>query len=326
MQGSHGQSPPGAQQPPPARHPPTPVRRSAEQAAPEAPARQPGAGRRLLAHTLRLAWWREIALIVAGYMIYTEIRNSVPHHEASAVSRALEVMRIERALRIGHEASVNTWVTAHEWLAVAMNYYYATMHFAVTIIVAIWAYKRAPAVARRLRTAWYSMNLLALLGYAFLPLAPPRLVPHAGFIDTVVVYRTWGSWGSESVSDASNQYAAMPSMHIGWSVWCAVVIILLARRRIRWLAVLYPLATLAVIIGTANHFLLDAGGGLVALCGGFLLARLLHRRPFLDTEDDHPLRGRHRRAGRGDAGAVYPDQSDQNARSTTDRAASAHPR
>jgi hypothetical protein len=73
----------------------------------------------------------------------------------------------------------------------------------------------------------------------------------------------------------SNQYAAMPSMHIGWSVWCGLTIFMLAKSRwAKTLAVLYPLLTLTVIVATANHFWLDAVGGLICLGCGFLVARL----------------------------------------------------
>ena len=95
-------------------------------------------------------------------------------------------------------------------------------------------------------------------------------------------FHTWGSWGSKSVSKDANLYAAMPSMHIGWSLWVAIVVVLLARRTwVRVLGALYPIGTLFVIIGTANHFFLDAIGGVVACLGGILLARLLTRRRVL---------------------------------------------
>jgi hypothetical protein len=103
-----------------------------------------------------------------------------------------------------------------------------------------------------------------------------------GFVDTVVSFHTWGSWGSSGIDSASNQFAAMPSLHIGWSLWCAIVVARLAHRRwVRLAAAVYPLATLFVIVGTANHFVLDAVGGAVAVGLGFLVERLLSgRSPF----------------------------------------------
>src|SRR5204863_485542 len=83
-----------------------------------------------------------------------------------------------------------------------------------------------------------------------------------GYIDTVVVHGTWGSWGSSGVDSASNQFAAMPSLHIGWSVWCALAVIHLAPRLwVKVLGALYPCVTLLVIVATANHFVHDAVRG-----------------------------------------------------------------
>ena len=80
------------------------------------------------------------------------------------------------------------------------------------------------------------------------------------------------------MQDISNQYAAMPSMHIGWSTWCAVAMWPLLRRRWqRAVVFLYPLATLFCIIVTANHFWIDGLGGLVCFAVGTLAGWGLHR-------------------------------------------------
>ena len=231
----------------------------------------------------RRTWYFEVVLILAGYFIYSWVRGLVEGHKTAAYDRAYDVIRIERWLGIFHEKEINHFVARQHWLAYVCNYWYAIMHFLVIIVVGIWVYRSHPAWARQLRTAWYLMNVVALLGFAFIPLAPPRLLDQKyGFIDTVVDFHTWGSWGSKSVSKDANLYAAMPSMHIGWSLWVAITVVLLARRTwVRVLGALYPVATLFVIVGTANHYFLDALGGVVACLGGILLARLLTRQRVL---------------------------------------------
>jgi len=227
-------------------------------------------------------WLYEIAVILIGYCLYTLIRNSVTAAEGDAIKHAHEVVSIEQGLRLYHEHILNTFVANNAWLAYICNYYYATLHFAVTIGVGIWLYRRHPLHARQLRTAWYLMNCVALFGFAFYPVAPPRLLPNGHFTDTVVSFHTWGSWGDQSVSSHSNLYAAMPSMHIGWSLWVAIAVVFLARRTwVRVLFGLYPVATLFVIIGTGNHYWLDAVGGAAACLVGLALARLITRRPVL---------------------------------------------
>jgi hypothetical protein len=200
--------------------------------------------------------------------------------QSTAVHRGHQIVDLERTLHIFHEQSVNAWVAGQHWLAYICNYYYATLHFVVTIGVGVWVYRKHPWYARRLRNAWYLMTLYALIGFAFFALAPPRLLGGGfGFIDTVVKFHTWGSWGDGSVASHSNQYAAMPSMHIGWSLWCGLVLWHLAKHRwVRILGLLYPLATLFVIIGTGNHYFADAVGGVVACALGFGTQRLLSRK------------------------------------------------
>ncbi|HEV7209068.1 MAG TPA: phosphatase PAP2 family protein [Mycobacteriales bacterium] len=240
-------------------------------APPEAAARVP---------TRRLRWWHEVLLIAVGYAIYTVIRDQVPIEESSAFGHARDLEGLERRLGLFHEHGLNTWLAAHHSLVIVANYWYALAHFAVTGAIAVWVLWKHPQHARPLRLAWYSMNVAALVGFALYPLAPPRLMP--GFIDTVVQFDTWGSWGSHGVDAASNQFAAMPSMHMGWSTWCAVVVVVLARRWwVKLLAVSYPVITLLVIVGTANHYFLDVAGGLGALAIGFGVQRLITRRaPF----------------------------------------------
>jgi hypothetical protein len=206
----------------------------------------------------------------------------VPDHERAAFRRAATVLNVEHHLHLGIEKSLNAFVAARDVLAYACNYYYATMHFVVTIGVMVWLYRSHPLRYRSLRTVLLATNVIALIGFWLYALAPPRMLGSRGFVDTVVSFHTWGSWGSSGVDSASNQFAAMPSLHIGWSLWCAIVLYRLARRRwVRAAAVVYPLATLFVIVGTANHYLVDALGGVLVLALGFGVERLLSgRSPF----------------------------------------------
>ncbi len=214
--------------------------------------------------TARLA--AELALIAAGYTCYTLLRNAVPTHEPAARLRADELLRWESAAHLDPERTLNTALAGLRPLAVAADYYYATAHFLVVIAVALWAARRAPGAARRLRAVFYTLNALGLAGFWLFPLAPPRLLTGYGFIDTVVAFHTWGSWGSTSVDAASNQFAAMPSLHVGWALWCTLTVWTLTRSQLaRLLAAGYPVLTALVVLGTANHYLLDVAGGALAL-------------------------------------------------------------
>jgi hypothetical protein len=224
-------------------------------------------------------WWEEIAFVVLAYWLYSLVRNTVPTHELAAFHRARDILGFERSLHIDIERSVNAFVASVHPLAYVANYYYATLHFIVTIGVLVWLYRRHPLRYRSLRSVLFATNIIALLGFWLYALAPPRMLASDGFTDTVVVFHTWGSWASGDVASASNQFAAMPSLHIAWALWCGVVVVALARRLwVRVLGALYPLATLLVIMGTANHFVVDAVGGALVLALGFAIQRVLSGR------------------------------------------------
>lgn len=219
--------------------------------------------------------WFEVLLIAMSYWTYSLIRNAVPEQRREALRNADWIWRTEHHLGLAVEESVNHAVNSVGWLIIGMNYYYATLHFVVTLSVLVWLYRCHPGRYAAARLALFATTVVALLGYYFFPLAPPRLMTGGNFVDTVTVHETWGSMASGDLKHMSNQYAAMPSMHIGWSLWCGLTVFALASAPwARILGVLYPTATLVVIVATANHFWLDAVGGLLCLAFGFLVARL----------------------------------------------------
>ncbi|WP_128381663.1 phosphatase PAP2 family protein [Streptomyces cavernae] len=219
--------------------------------------------------------WFEILLIAVSYWTYSLIRNAVPEQRTEALTNADWLWRLEHHLSIAVEDNINRVLNTVDWLIIGMNYYYATLHFVVTLSVLVWLYRSHPGRYAGARLALFATTAVALLGYYLYPLAPPRLMSGGGFVDTVLVHQTWGSMASGDLKNMSNQYAAMPSMHIGWSLWCGLTIYALARVPwVRVLGLLYPAATLVVIVATANHFWLDAVGGMICLAFGFLVARL----------------------------------------------------
>jgi hypothetical protein len=221
----------------------------------------------------RPRFWFEVVLVVASYWIYSLIRSAVPEQRGQALHNADWVWMAEQHLGIAVEGVVNRALNTETWLIVGMNYYYATLHFIVTMAVLTWLYRRHPGRYSASRLVLLVTTASALVGYYVYPLAPPRLVNHS-FIDTLIVHRTWGSLASGSLKDVSNQYAAMPSMHVGWSLWCGLTIFSLSK--VPWarvLGLLYPAATMVVIVATANHFWLDGVGGIICLACGYAVAR-----------------------------------------------------
>ncbi|MDT0344617.1 phosphatase PAP2 family protein [Streptomyces litchfieldiae] len=221
--------------------------------------------------------WFELLLIAISYGTYSLIRNAAPDQVAEAQSNARWIWDVQDSLGLAFERGINHAAESVTWLIVAMNYYYATLHFIVTIVVLVWLFRSHPGRYGATRLVLFATTGVALLGYYFYPLAPPRLMEGMDFIDTATVHHTWGSLSAEgtAMASVSNQYAAMPSMHIGWSLWCGITILVLARPLwLKILGALYPVVTLLVIVATANHFWLDAVGGMICLAFGYAVARL----------------------------------------------------
>jgi hypothetical protein len=247
-------------------------------------------------------WWQELLFIVLSYAAYGVIRNHLgkpqpvdcanrvlTEFQGIACGRARDVLHLERFLKIDVERALNDIAVHAKPFAVFANYYYATAHFIVTIGVLVWLYKRHPLQYRPLRTVLYVANVTALAGYWLYSLAPPRFLTSEGYVDTLKLFHTWGNYESGNLSHASNQFAAMPSMHIGWALWAGLSLFWLARRRwVRWLGIAYPLVTLLVIMATANHFLLDAVGGAAALLLGFGAQRALSGEAAVDQAAVQP--------------------------------------
>jgi hypothetical protein len=247
-------------------------------------------------------WWQELLFIAISYTAYGVIRNHLgkpqpvdcsvrplTEFQRLACGRAHDLLHVERLLKIDVERALNDIAVHTKPLAVLSNYYYAVAHFIVTIGVLIWLYKRHPLQYRSMRTVLYVANVVALGGYWLYSLAPPRFLTSEGYVDTLKLFHTWGNYESGNLSHASNQFAAMPSMHIGWSLWAGLALFWLARRRwVRWLGIAYPVVTLVVIMATANHFILDAVGGAAALLLGFGVQRLLSGEAAVDQAAVQP--------------------------------------
>ena len=239
----------------------------------------PATGRRrysgVLPHRLlrfrRPVWWQEVAILAIGYWIYSIGRNAIPQQASIAIRHGLSIQHLQDVIGVNFELSVNQWVAAHEWLAQILDYYYATLHFAVTLSVLVWLFVHRPHIYRGARTVLFTLTLIGLY-----PVAPPRLLPGSDYIDTVIKFHTWGSLADPEIASHSNQYAAMPSLHTAWAIWAGLSVFMCARRLwVRVLGLIYPFFTVLVIIATANHYLVDALGGAAIVVVAFGIQAVL---------------------------------------------------
>lgn len=226
-----------------------------------------------------LYWWFEIVAVLTYYVLYSAVRNADAEHPERAYAHAKQLIGWQRDLGINHERAINHWAVGVEPLIVGANYFYGSLHFVVTIGVAIFLFRKWPDDYPLWRNTLAIATAIALIGFRFWPLMPPRLLPdHYGFVDTLAKYPTFWSFNSGAMKNISNQFAAMPSVHCAWALWCACALV--PRVKTAWakaLAVLYPVLTVAVIIVTANHYFLDAVGGFAILGIGYFGARCITR-------------------------------------------------
>jgi hypothetical protein len=220
----------------------------------------------------RKSWWVELIVIGFGYFIYEIIQGIAPAHRGFAFANGRAVHRIQVDLHIDLDIPVNHLVNDHLWLALGTGYYYDTLHYLVTPAVLLFVYLRRPAVYGRYRSALILASMAGLVVFWALPVAPPRFVV-PGIVDTLVVHHIFGTVATDGNQKLINDVAAMPSLHVGWALWCAFTIVGVFRSRWRHLAWLYPCATTFVVLGTGNHYLLDGVGGLVVVLVGFGLTR-----------------------------------------------------
>ncbi|MGW2046104.1 phosphatase PAP2 family protein [Streptomyces sp. NPDC001858] len=209
---------------------------------------------------------RELLLVAGLFLVYKFGRQLATGHTAEAFRNAHDVWRFERWVRLPGEGSVQSLLMHGDTLVKVANTYYATVHFAATVAFLVWLYLRRPAHYVWARRVLAVVTAAALAVHLAFPLAPPRMLEATGLIDTARVFGP-SVYGPPQTDQLSNQFAAMPSLHFGWALMVAIGLIVATRSRWRWLWLLHPLLTLLVIVGTANHYWLDAivAGVLLAL-------------------------------------------------------------
>ncbi|MGW0823395.1 phosphatase PAP2 family protein [Streptomyces sp. NPDC002845] len=201
---------------------------------------------------------RELLLVAGLFLVYKSGRLLANGHTAEAFRNADRVWDWERALRLPGEGAVQNALLYSDTLVHVVNTYYATVHFPATAAFLIWLCLRRPAHYVWARRVLATVTAAALVVHLVFPLAPPRMLGAAGLVDTGQVYGPTVYGATPATDSMANQFAAMPSLHFGWALMVAIGMIAATRSRGRLLWLLHPLLTLLVIVGTANHYWLDA--------------------------------------------------------------------
>jgi hypothetical protein len=245
---------------------------------------------------------REAGIVAALYSLWQLAGSVSVLGSSGAFARAHWIVRAEHDARLPSEVGIQRLIEGHSLLAHGANWYYAAMHFTALGALLLWLFVRHRHAYPRVRNVLVLLTGSSLL-IQLIPVAPPRLLPQLGFVDTAAKY-------GESVYNISgisiDELSAMPSVHVGWALLVAWTVLTVSTSRYRWWVLVHPVLTVFVVLATANHFWLDgivAALLLMASIGLVRFASLLRR-----TDDGDP--GGAGRTHRGQ-GVRHPSQPDR---------------
>lgn len=213
----------------------------------------------------------ELVLVLFVTLAYFLTRGLIRGREDDAVDHAGKLISLENALHLNPERSIQNFTLHHERLLQFANNFYLYAHLPVLIGVAVWLYVARPWAYPWFRNAFLISALFGLSIYVLLPVAPPRFMP--GFVDTMALYGF--NVDGSAAGPLYNPYAAMPSLHVGWSLLAGIALIACARSW--WLkaaGIALPLGMTLTVMMTGNHYLLDAVAGAVVILVSLTLSAL----------------------------------------------------
>ena len=197
---------------------------------------------------------REFLLLAFMLWLYKYVRYLAKHDTADAFQNAGGCCTSSGRSGSGSKRRCSSSCCPYRGVIGFFNRYYVTVHFLGTVAFLVWAFVRSLDQYRRIRSVLVAVTLGALAIHVLFPLAPPRMMP--GFVDTMVLYGP-NPYNSHAVQSFANQFAAMPSLHVGWSLIVAWGVITISSSRFRWLIIAHPVLTILTITITANHYWLD---------------------------------------------------------------------
>jgi hypothetical protein len=226
--------------------------------------------------TRRTRLWVEALVIAWLCWVYDAINNLAPVRLHAALAHGWGVLHLERSLGLDPELTLNRWLTHHHTLGLLLADYYDNAHFIVTLGLLGWLWYRRADIYRPLRNTLVAINVIGLAVFWLYPTAPPRLLPGSGFNDVVAATHAFGGWHTGSLATVANQFAALPSLHMAWAVWCSLVMWSMSGRLwVRCVAVLYPCITCLAVLATGNHYLFDVLAGVATTGLAVVLVRAL---------------------------------------------------
>ncbi len=217
---------------------------------------------------------QEFALVASLYAIWRIARTLPLARNEGAIDRAKQIQQAEANLHFPTELSLQHFVLRYDWLARFTNTYYATVHVPALIAFLVWLFIRHREAYPRWRNGLVVVTAFCLF-IRFVRVAPPRFLP--GYVDLSTRYgfNIYGPVGT----GVSDQFAAMPSIHVGWAAVVSFGIVAAGTSRWRWLFLSHVVLTLFVVSATGNHWWLDGIVAIALLGVGLVMDTVLSARP-----------------------------------------------
>ena len=222
-------------------------------------------------------WTVEVLLFAIALVAYQLSRIIVIGDARDAARNAWEVIGFEKAYGIFFESDIQHWMLQNLHVTEFLNHFYVWAHLPVTAVFFVWLYRRHRDVYPFVRNAFFVANAVALAVFVVFPVAPPRLMNGEGFVDTLSLI-SGIDLHAGSLSGWFNPFAAVPSMHFAYALMIGVVAACLLRHwPLRLLVLIYPVVVFVTIVGTANHYVIDAIAGGAVMCSAFAATGLWRR-------------------------------------------------
>jgi PAP2 superfamily/Wax ester synthase/diacylglycerol acyltransferase catalytic domain/WS/DGAT C-terminal domain len=223
--------------------------------------------------------WRsglhEISVGLAVLAVYLVCTHGFAESRRITDANGMALLRFERWTGLDVERPLNAFLRQHHTLGVLAAWEYASTYVIGTfgVLVVLW-WRRSPIYSWARNTLIF-VTLIAIACFAMWPTTPPRLLPGEDYVDIVAIHHPPMTWGTGVVTAGADQFAAMPSLHIGWIAWMGAVAIRAGCRTVvKVLCVLDLVVTAYVIVATATHYLIDIVGGLLLIPAAVLLERV----------------------------------------------------
>lgn len=214
---------------------------------------------------------RNALLLGSLWVAYAAVRGLTAGDFATAANNAEAIISLQHNLGLPSEATLQQAVLGYTWLIKAANFYYLLAHFPITIAFLVWTWRNHRSKFGRVRNALIATTGVGLAVHLVYPLKPPRMM--RGFVDTASLI---GPDPYElGISSGANQLAAMPSLHVGWALLVALSVIWISSSSMRWLILVHPIVTVAVVVLTANHYWTDAIAAVMIVGAAWMFTRAL---------------------------------------------------